>query len=91
MKALPSFWGTRDVSRIIDVYMHPDVFESPEPQRQLDKLAKFMAKQLPSKVLLSALLQSWPTMESIRDRVRIVSTSYELSVAYNPLRILLTI
>lgn len=67
MKAVPSFWGARDISRILDFYVHG--VGSVEIQQQLDKLFKFMARQLPSKVLLSALLQSWPTIQSVSDQV----------------------
>lgn len=37
---------------------------------EMEKLVKFMAKQLPSKTLLSALLQSWPAIQGLATQVR---------------------
>ena len=68
MKSVPSFWAARDVSRVFDLCL--SISDAGAQQADVDKLIKFMAKQLPSKTLLSALLQSWPLSQAVTTQVR---------------------
>lgn len=61
LKSIPSFWGIQEVKAVVSLVTDGTQQESSKPSTQLEKLSKLLAKQLPSRILLSALMQSWPS------------------------------
>ncbi|KAH8112066.1 hypothetical protein DFH11DRAFT_1788270 [Phellopilus nigrolimitatus] len=65
LKGIPMFWGAQEVKLVADLYVDGETALSKGSSSQLEKLVKLLAKQLPSKTLLSSLLQCWPPIEDL--------------------------
>ncbi|EJD05052.1 uncharacterized protein FOMMEDRAFT_105292 [Fomitiporia mediterranea MF3/22] len=66
LRTIPSFWGVQEIKLVIDLYLDEELAVSKNLSSNTEKLVKLLAKQLPSKILLSSLLQCWPSIEELR-------------------------
>ena len=63
LKTVPSFWGLQELKIVIELYL--EVEQSASISTQFSKLVKLVSKNVPSKLLISALFESWPTLDSL--------------------------
>ncbi|KAI5117129.1 hypothetical protein M0805_007713 [Coniferiporia weirii] len=65
LKTIPTFWGAQEVKIVVDLHLDGEKVISEGSTSQLEKLVKLLAKQVPSKTLISSLLQCWPALEDL--------------------------
>lgn len=65
LKATPSFWGVQEAKSVSALYVDGTIQADGALATSIDKFAKLLTKQISSKVILTALVQSWPTVTSL--------------------------
>lgn len=78
LKTVPTFWGIADVKLLIDLYINGEILLSEQYLPQLERIVKIFAKQVPSKTLLSSVMQCWPSLEGLSNPVCVVSSTSPL-------------
>ena len=63
IKAVPAFWGLSEVQSVIELHLDTTAAAS-GLMEQSDKITKLLAKQVPSKVVLAALSETWKKLDN---------------------------
>ena len=63
------FWGVQEIMLVVELYLDEELIVKKGLSSHLERLTKSLAEQMPSKVLLSSLLQCWPSIESLKHHV----------------------
>lgn len=72
LKTIPTFWGVADVKAALELYMHGKEILLGQHQAQLEKLFKQFAKRIPGKLLVSSMMQCWPSLEIVVEPVSLL-------------------
>ena len=69
LKTNPSFWGEKELTQVISSYTKYWAATTDGPSQAMNSLIKAVAKCVPSKILLSSLVDMWPTYKNASDQV----------------------
>jgi U3 small nucleolar RNA-associated protein 10 len=63
LAAIPTFWGSRELTQVIRLTInYPSA-------RGISDVIKSLAKRVPSKALIPTLVDMWPSIQSLHDKV----------------------
>jgi U3 small nucleolar RNA-associated protein 10 len=77
LKTIPAFWGSAELSQIVLLYMDQQSSASKANASGISALAKSLAKKLPPKVLIPALMEMWGPLQGSKN---IVSSNEQVHV-----------
>lgn len=69
MKTIPAFWGRGEVSQIVLLYMDEQSSKLSSSGSGISKLNKSLAKKIPPKNLVPALLEMWDPLQGSKNLV----------------------
>ena len=76
LKTVPSFWGAKELTQVISSYTKHWAATTNGPSQDMNSLIKAVAKCVPSKILLSSLVDMWPTYKNTSDQVNMNHEPY---------------
>lgn len=69
LKTIPAFWGSGELSQIVLLNMDIQSFAFSANTSGISTLTKSLAKKIPPKVLIPALLEMWDPLQSLENIV----------------------
>ncbi|KAH0579639.1 hypothetical protein H2248_002488 [Termitomyces sp. 'cryptogamus'] len=76
--SIPTFWGTREVTQIITLYVDHCVSTSNSAYPAMLSLVKALAKRAPSNVLLPALIDLWTSFTASLRTVKPIPITFAI-------------
>lgn len=61
--SIPTFWGSKELAQVIMLYTEQSLSSPNTSLTLMLSLVKTIAKKVPSKVLLPAMVDIWPTIQ----------------------------
>jgi U3 small nucleolar RNA-associated protein 10 len=75
LKSVPAFWGEKELTQVISTYAKHWAAAPHGPSDAMNSLMRAVAKHVPSKMLLSSLVDMWPAYKDASEQVGIESCS----------------
>jgi len=69
LSSIPSFWSSAEVVQVITLSLDHCVSTSGSPSSLMSDLMKSVAKRAPTKVLIHAMIELWPSLGSSQQMV----------------------
>jgi U3 small nucleolar RNA-associated protein 10 len=75
LKSVPAFWGEKELTQVISTYARHWAAAPHGTSEAMNSLMRAVAKHVPSKMLLSSLVDMWPAYKDASEQVGIRSCS----------------
>lgn len=73
LSSIPSFWGIAELEQIVTLYLDHCATTSSPSSALMPSLMKSVARRVPTKVLLPAMIELWPSVKASRELVCLIS------------------